>query len=68
MTLFTDHLFKRFGRVFPLKQAAEFFKHVPAELLQSSEKKKLDRKFVKFGQVFNKVVRVIKKLGHVFVL
>ena len=32
------------------------------------ENQKLDREFVKFGQVFKKLVRVIKKLGHVFVL
>ena len=29
---------------------------------------KLDRQFLKFGQVFKKLVRVIKKFGHVFVL
>ena len=29
---------------------------------------KLDREFVKFGQVFKNLVRVIKKFGHVFVL
>ena len=32
------------------------------------ENQKLDRELVKFGQVFKKLVRVIKKLGHVFVL
>ena len=32
------------------------------------ESQKLDLEFKKFGQVFKKLVRVIIKLGHVFLL
>ena len=33
-----------------------------------TENQKFDLEFEKFGQLFKKLVRVIKKLGHVFVL
>ena len=47
-------------------QFFQTFVHWPFTALRKNQK--LDREFAKFAQVFQNLVGVIKKFGHVFVL
>ena len=71
--LFSDQIFqtffdKRLGRVFALNhgRVSETLVLLAFEALR--ENQKLDLEFQKFSQVLKKLIRVIKKLGHVFQL